>query len=147
MLPEDRLCFFLADMDFRCASEITDAIKKVAAHGVFGYSSAPAEYLEAVCRWMRVRFGLTVKPEEIRCYSGARAAITAAIDKLTNPGDGVIVPLPTFRYRNDVNSVGRYYVGFQMKNDNGYYTFDWEVFERLCREPQNTMVTMRCFRE
>ena len=26
-----------------------------------------------------------------------------------------------------------------MKNDNGYYTFDWDIFEALCKEPQNTM--------
>lgn len=141
-LPEDRLCFFLADMDFRCAPEITEAIKKVANHGIFGYSAVPADYYNAVCRWMKDRFDLTVKPEEIRCYSGAHSAVVAAIEKLTQPGDGIIVPHPTYYYLNDVKSVNRYYVSFQMKNDNGYYTMDWDAFEALCKEPQNKMVIL-----
>ena len=29
-----------------------------------------------------------------------------------------------------------------MNNDNGYYTFDFEAFEELCKEPQNTMVIL-----
>ena len=138
-LPEDRLCFFVADMDFRCAPEITAALVKEAQHGIFGYSSTPDEYYQAVCRWMNDRFGMNVKPEEISTAHGAHAAVVDAIEKLTKVGDGVIVPRPTYYYSNDVKGVGRHYVGFQMKNDNGYYTFDWDTFEALCKEPQNTM--------
>jgi len=141
-VPEDRLCFFVADMDFRCAPEILDAIQMVARHGVLGYSVTPKAYYDAVCRWMKDRFSLTVKPEQIRCAQGAHAAVIEAIEKLTKPGDGVIVPQPTYYYRSDVTGVNRYYVGCQMKNDNGYYTFDWDAFEKVCKEPQNTMVIL-----
>ena len=34
--PEDRLCFFTADMDYRCAPEIVEAVQTVAKHGIFG---------------------------------------------------------------------------------------------------------------
>ena len=138
-LPEDRLCLFLADMDFRCAPELTAELVKEAQHGVFGYSSVPQEYYDAVCRWMNDRFGMNVKPDEIFTARGAHEAIVQAIEKLTKVGDGVIVPRPTYYYSDDVKGVGRHYVGFQMKNDNGYYTFDWDTFEALCKEPQNTM--------
>ncbi len=138
-LPEDRLCFFVADMDFRCAPEITEALVKEAKHGIFGYSAAPKEYFDAIIRWMKVRFDLDVKAEEIRTAHGAHSAIVEAIQKLTKVGDGVLVPRPTYYYNGDVTGVGRHYVGFQMKNDNGYYTMDWEAFEALCKEPQNTM--------
>ena len=142
-LPEDRLCFFVADMDFRCAPPIIEAIKKVANHGIFGYSVVPDEYFNAVCRWMKDRFSLEVKAEQIRCYSGAHSAVVAAIQKLTKPGDGIIIPHPTYYYTNDVIPQGRYYASFQMKNDNGYYTFDWEAFEALCKNPQNTAVILQ----
>ena len=143
VVPEDRLCFFVADMDFRCAPAIVEAVQKVAAHGIFGYSAAPAEYFQAVCRWMKDRFDFAVKPEEIRCAHGAHEAIVEIIDKLTKPGEGVIVPTPTYFYRGDVNQVNRYYVGCPMKNDNGYYTFDFDLFEKLCKEPQNTMTILQ----
>lgn len=141
-LPEDRLCFFVADMDYKSPPEVLEAIETVARHGVFGYSSIPAEYYAAVCRWMKDRFDLIVKPEEIRCSHGAHAAVVEVIDKLTKPGDGVIVPLPSYYYRSDVACVNRYFVGCPMNNDNGYYTFDWEGFEKLCRDPQNTAVIL-----
>ena len=141
--PEDRLCFFVADMDFRCAPEIIAEMQKALNHGIFGYSATPDAYYDAIIRWMRDRFDMPVKKEQIRCAHGAHAAVIDAIEKLTKPGDGILVPLPTYYYRNDVNCVNRYYVGFQMKNDNGYYTFDWDAFEKLCREPQNTMVILQ----
>lgn len=141
--PDDRLCFFIADMDFRTAPEIVEALQTVAGHGIFGYSNAPQAYYDAVIRWMRDRFSMTVTREDIYCCEGAHTAVVDAIKKLTRPGDGIIVPLPTYYYREDVRCVNRYYVGFQMKNDNGYYTFDWEAFEALCKEKQNTMVILQ----
>jgi ABC-type branched-subunit amino acid transport system ATPase component len=141
-VPEDRLCFFVADMDFRCAPEIIEATKMVSDHGIFGYSATPKAYYDAVIRWMKDRYNLEVKQEEILCAQGAHSAVVQAIEKLTKPGDGVIVPLPTYYYRNDITGVNRYYVTFQMNNDNGYYTFDWDAFEKLCEEPQNTMVIL-----
>ena len=141
-VPEDRLCFYIADMDFRTAPAITEALQKVAAHGIFGYSAAPKEYFEAICRWMKDRFDLIVQPEEIYCDHGAHTAIVNIVAKLTNPGDGVIVPTPSYFYRGDINAGNRYFVGCPLKNDNGYYTFDYELFERLCKEPQNKMVIL-----
>ena len=142
-VPDDRLPFFVADMDFKCMPELIEAFKETADHGIFGYCMVPDEYYQAVCRWMNDRFGMNVEKGDIRIYRGAHAAIVAAIEKLTKPGDGIIVPRPTYYYNNDVTSVGRHYCGFQMKNDNGYYTFDWEKFEELCKEPQNTMVILQ----
>lgn len=142
-VPDDRLCYFVADMDFRCAPEINEALRQVADHGIYGYSETPEAYYDAVIRWMRDRFSMEVKREEIILAHGAHSAVCEAIDKLTRPGDGVIVPWPSYFYREDVHSVNRYYTGFQMKNDNGYYTFDWEAFEKLCRDPQNTSVILQ----
>ncbi|MDO4740204.1 MAG: aminotransferase class I/II-fold pyridoxal phosphate-dependent enzyme, partial [Eubacteriales bacterium] len=141
-VPEDRLCFFVADMDFKCPPEVIEAIKAVADHGIFGYSSTPQGYYDAVIRWMKDRFDMDVKQEQIFCDQGAHSAVIKAIEKLTRPGDGIIVPTPTYYYRNDVHCVNRYYVGCPMINDNGYYTMDWEAFEKLCQEPQNSMVIL-----
>ncbi len=142
-VPDDRLCFFVADMDFRCAPEIIEGMETVLKHGIFGYSATPDEYYEAVQRWMKDRFNLIVKKEEIRCAHGAHSAVVEAVEKLTRPGEGVIVPQPTYFYRGDVNCVNRYYVGCPMINNDGYYTFDWKGFEKLCKEPQNTAVILQ----
>ena len=48
---EDVICLETADMDFKTAPEIIEDLKKLADHGIFGYSSIPDEYYEAVCGW------------------------------------------------------------------------------------------------
>lgn len=141
--PEDRLCFFVADMDFRCAPEILEGIQTVTDHGILGYSAIPDAYYQAVIRWMKDRFNLNVKKEEIRTSSGARDMIYELIEQLTKPGDGIVVPLPSYYYRADIKPLNRHYVGFPMKCDDGYYTFDWEAFENLCRDPRNSMALLQ----
>lgn len=142
-VPADRLCFFVADMDFRCAPAVVDALKTVANHGIFGYSATPDAYYQAIIRWMKDRFGMDVKQEEIICAHGAHSAIVEAIAKLTKPGEGIIVPQPTYYYRSDVAHDNRYYVGVQMNNDNGYYTMNWDALEKACKEPQNTAIILQ----
>jgi len=136
---DDRLCFFLADMDFRVAPCILEGMQEVINHGILGYSICPPEYFEAVQRWMRDRFDWNIDTKHIFVHSGAHGAIVDCMEKFTKPGDGIIVLQPTYYYRNDVSSVGRHYIGVRMKNDNGYYTIDWDKFEEACKEPTNTM--------
>ena len=64
--PEDRLCFFVADMDFRCAPKILESIQMVTDHGVLGNSAIPDEYYKAVIRWMKDRFDLKFAPPAAR---------------------------------------------------------------------------------
>lgn len=141
--PEDRLPFFLADMDFRVCPAVLKGMQKVLDHGIMGYSSIPREYYEAVARWMRDRFGWHIDPSHITVHAGAHASIVKCIEKFTAPGDGVIVLQPTYYYRQDVSGCQRHYVGVRMNNDRGVYTMDWERFEEACKEPTNTMIIMQ----
>ena len=45
----DVIPMWIADMDFRTAQPIIDAAKKKAEEGIWGYTSRPASYYEAVC--------------------------------------------------------------------------------------------------
>lgn len=139
-LPEDRLCFFLADMDFKVAPEILEGMQKVIDHGIMGYSQAPQRYFDAVARWMRDRFDWNIDPKHIRIHNGGHDAIVECINKLTAPGDGIIVLTPSYYYRWDVAGTGRHYVAVRMNNDNGYYTINFDRLEEACREVTNTML-------
>lgn len=44
----DILPLWVADMDFRTAPAIIDALQRRVAHGIFGYTHVPAKYYEAV---------------------------------------------------------------------------------------------------
>lgn len=41
---------WVADMDFRTAPAIIDALQKRVAHGIFGYTKVPEAYYDAVVR-------------------------------------------------------------------------------------------------
>ena len=45
---------WVADMDFRVAPAIQEAIRKRAEHGVFGYNIVPESYYEAVGKAARI---------------------------------------------------------------------------------------------
>ena len=42
---------WVADMDFRTAPAIVEALQKRIAHGIFGYTKVPKAYYDAVVRW------------------------------------------------------------------------------------------------
>ena len=58
---EDVIPLWVADMDFKTAQPIIDACKKKAEEGIWGYTSRPASYFEAVQKWEEKYYGW--KPE------------------------------------------------------------------------------------
>ena len=60
---KDILPMWIADMDFRAPAPVIDALKKVAEHGIFGYSGIPQTYYEALINWMRKHHNWNIKKE------------------------------------------------------------------------------------
>ena len=54
-ITERELPMWVADMDFETAPEITEALKKRAEHGIFGYTTVPEAWREAVAGWWQRR--------------------------------------------------------------------------------------------
>ena len=59
---EKKACFplWVADMDIRCAQEIVDALKKRAAHPVYGYTYQRDSAVDAMLAYFQRRQGLTL---------------------------------------------------------------------------------------
>lgn len=51
----DVLPMWVADMDFRTAPPVVEALKKRVEHGVFGYVRVPDAYYEAITNWFARR--------------------------------------------------------------------------------------------
>ena len=60
---ENILPMWVADMDFRVPQPVIDALKRVAEYGVFGYSTVPQSYYDAVIDWIRKRHNWEVEEE------------------------------------------------------------------------------------
>lgn len=90
------LPMWVADMDFKAPKEVIDAVIKRAVHGIFGYSSIPDSYYEAVITWIKQRNGWEIKKEWIIPSPGVLPAVGLAIQAYTAPGDGIIIQTPVY---------------------------------------------------
>ena len=87
---------WVADMDFKAAPAIQEAVRKRAEHGVFGYSIVPDAYYDAVINWFQRRHGWTIHREEILYTTGVVPAMSVAIKALTMPGEKVLILSPDY---------------------------------------------------
>ncbi|MDE6782753.1 MAG: cystathionine beta-lyase, partial [Paramuribaculum sp.] len=61
----DLLPMWVADMDFRTAPAIIEALRRRVDHCVFGYTSLGADYYDAVINWFSSRHGLVIGRSQI----------------------------------------------------------------------------------
>lgn len=140
-LDKDTIRLQLADMDFRCAPAIKDAMHRVADHENFGYTtltSAP-EYKQAIIGWYKKRHQLDIKEEWLVHSNGALEGVEQTIYAFSEPGDGVIICRPIYHnFTETIKKMGRCPVNCQMVNFGaGRYEFDWEAIEEACAKEEN----------
>lgn len=133
-MPEDRIALHVADMDFRCAPAIKDALESVARHGIYGYSIPNGDYYAAIKKWYLERYDLDIDKYHIYHSHGTHKAIEEAVKRLTNIGDKVIVLTPSYSYHRDIDGIGRKMLAVKMKNVEGSYYIDFDEFEKACKE-------------
>ena len=92
----DVIPLWVADMDFKAAPAIQEAVRKRAEHGVFGYSIVPDEYYDAVIGWFQRRHAWIIRREEILYTTGVVPAMSVAIKALTMPGEKVLILSPDY---------------------------------------------------
>jgi cystathionine beta-lyase len=92
----DRLAMGLADMDFRTAPPIVEALRARADHGVLGYTLAGSGLFDAVTGWVATRRDWLVEPDWITPCPGIMPSMAYLLRSTLEAGDGVIVQTPAF---------------------------------------------------
>lgn len=143
-IKEDTLAVYTADMDFRCARPIIDAMHAVAEHGIFGYSTeqdAPG-YFEAIMGWFDRRMNWKIQKEEFVYINGTVEAMRQVICALTEPGDGVIIQKPVYGpFSGAIQHTKRTLVNNSLvEKEDGWYEMDYEDLEEKCKEPKNKLL-------
>ena len=90
------LPLWVADMDFRAAPAIVDALRRRVDEGVFGYALPPSSWHESLVRWLVRRHGWKVEPDSILDATGVIPALAATIRAICEPGDKVIIQPPVY---------------------------------------------------
>lgn len=127
---------WVADMDFKTAPCIIEALAKRVEHGVFGYTYVPEEYYKATVDWFGRRHGLVIKPEWILYTSGVVPAISAVIKALTKPGDKVIVQTPVYNcFFSSIRNNGCEVFENRLLRVGDSYEMDFEDLEKKVADP------------
>lgn len=135
--PEGVLPMWVADMDFRTASAIIDALQKRVAHGIFGYTRVPDAYYDAVTSWFSQRHGWDIDREWIIYTSGVVPAVSAVIKALTVPGDKVIVQTPVYNcFFSSIRNNGCEIVSNPLRRTADTYEMDFDALERCVADPR-----------
>ena len=82
----DCVPLWVADMDFRTAQPVIDAVTERAGHGIYGYALAGDEFYEAVIKWQKRRNGWEVKKEWIVFSPGVVPALWHIVRTFCSPG-------------------------------------------------------------
>ncbi len=145
--PEDVIPLWVADMDFRTAPAVTEALMRRVESGIFGYTDVPTSYYEALTEWFRSRHGWIIPRRNVIYTSGVVPAISAIIKALTRPGDGVILQTPAYNcFFSSIRNNGCMLAPNPLRRvakEGGFsYEIDFEGLERLASDPRNRLLIL-----
>lgn len=134
---DDVLPMWVADMDFRTAPAIIEALRRRVDHGIFGYTHVPESYYEAVTGWFARRHGFRIDRRWMICTSGVVPALSAVIKALTVPGDKVLVQTPVYNcFFSSIRNNGCTLVASPLVAEGDSYVIDFDDLERKAADPR-----------
>lgn len=140
---EDVLPMWVADMDFRTAPSVIEALRRRVEHGIFGYTKVPAAYYEAIIHWFARRHSWQIEKEWIVYTSGVVPALSAIIKALTTPGDRVLVQTPVYNcFFSSIHNNGCEVLASPLIYTNQTYRMDFEDLERKAADPSVTLMLL-----
>jgi cystathionine beta-lyase len=131
----------IADMDFRAAPSITQALQERMKHDVWGYMTVPKSFTEGIVAWNKRRYGVDIDPALMDISTGVHPGLVAALRAFSPPGSKVLLTTPTYNgFYSDLRNTGTLPEESVMKVVNGRFTFDFDDFERRISRETNTFI-------
>jgi cystathionine beta-lyase len=134
--PDRILPMWVADMDFRTAQPVIDALAARAQHGIFGYTFPGDSFRQAIVGWMQRRHAWRIEPEWIVPTPGVVPALNFLIRTFVAPGEKVLVQTPVYypffaAIENNEAQIVRNPLIFE----DGRYRMDFADLEQKASDP------------
>lgn len=128
---------WVADMDFRTAPCIIDALRQRVEHGIFGYTAVPERYYRAIHTWFVQRHGWDMNTDNIIYTPGVVPALSAIIKAMTIPGDKVICQTPAYNcFFSSVHNNGCIFAANPLAgSESDGFTIDYDNLEAHAADP------------
>lgn len=137
---KEMIPLWVADMDFKVAPAIQEAVRKRAEHGVFGYNIVPESYYEAVIAWFRRRHQWDIHREWLLYTTAVVPAMSCVIKALTMPGEKVLILSPAYNcFFSSIKNNGCEVLESPLKAADDSFEVDFIDFESKCADEKTTL--------
>ena len=131
----------IADMDFRTAPVITEALIRRLEHENWGYVHVPASFRESMIDWNRRRYGEEIDPDLLLTATGVNPAILSGLRAFAPPGSKVIVQSPTYSaFYSTIRSAHCIPDENPLRLVDGRYEMDFDDLERRIDHDTNVLI-------
>lgn len=141
----NELPMWVADMDFKVAPEILDAMRQKVDFGIFGYEEPHTDYFDTVAHWYQTEHHATINRDWMFFSTGVVPTISSAVRRVTNVGDNVLVQAPVYNiFYNSIVNNGRHVLSSDLVYDQKahQYQIDWDDLDAKLAEPLTTMMIL-----
>ena len=142
-IKENELPMWVADMDFKTAPAIIQAIEKRAAHGIYGYTVNENEWYDAYIGWWAKRHHFKLEREWLMFCTGVIPALSSIVRKLTTPAENVVVMTPVYNhFYSSILNNGRNVLESPLIYKDGTFEIDFCDLEKKLSDPQTSMMIL-----
>ena len=122
---DETIPLWVADMDFKAAQPILNAIEQVTRHGILGYTKPTEDLYKAIISWHGSRYDLLLDKENILFSPGVVPSLALMMNVFTEVGEAVLVNDPIYApFMTKVEQNGRKLVTSALTEVEGKYRFD-----------------------
>jgi cystathionine beta-lyase len=122
---------WVADMDFACAPEIADALKKRIDHGVFGYAVPTDEINETAINWLDNNYAWKIQPDWLVWLPGLVPALNVMCRAFAEDNEQIATFTPVYPpFLSAPILSKRQLLTCELKRKENRYTFDLIQFEK-----------------
>ncbi|WMI65358.1 PatB family C-S lyase [Aestuariibaculum sp. YM273] len=140
---DDVMPLWIADMDFKVAPPITEALQDIVARGVYAYEDISPQVKQAIADWNLERHELNMNPTNFIQVNGVLTAIAVILRALTEDGDGVMVQTPVYhQFFQVIKTANRTIIESPLKIENGHYAFDFDDMERQLKSGKTKVILL-----
>lgn len=139
---EDLIPLWIADMDLKVATPITKALEERVKSGIFGYTSRPDFYNEAIVSWLDRRHDWDINKDLLMFSPGVMPSVSMILQNLSAPMDNIIIQQPVYSpFASVVELTGRTLkVNPLIQTEAGDYVMDYDHLESLIDDNTKFMI-------
>lgn len=131
----------VADMDFRVAPCVTEALRERISHEVYGYMATPDSYYDSIINWNDRRYDTVIERDMLVDSPALLPGLLAALRAFNPPGAKVVLQTPG--YSGFFTTIRKGFVIEEnpMREVNGAYEMDFDDLDRkLAQDDVHTFI-------